>query len=180
MVRLCRPKRLPQLHALRNRKGSITAMPTPPATTQQRYYPQWLIAWTGLSALAVLNGLSRGLYGDRLGESRAHQVSSATLAAVLLPYVGLVERRWPLPTAGAAATVGAAWVGFTVLFEFGFGHFVAKQPWSTLLADYNLRRGRLWPLVLGVTGTAPMLVRAARRATGHSTQQRHLPLEEGP
>jgi hypothetical protein len=69
-----------------------------------------------------------------------------------------VERRWPLPTA-RAATVGAAWVGLTVLFEFGFGHYVANRPWSTLLAHYNVRRGRLWPLVLAAMGIAPALAR---------------------
>ena len=47
----------------------------------------------------------------------------------------------PVPTARAAADVGAAWVVLTVAFEFGFGHYVAKQSWDTLLADYNLRRG---------------------------------------
>ena len=50
---------------------------------QPTYYPQWLMAWGGMSLLAVLNGLSRGLYADQLGEVRAHQVSSATLAAAL-------------------------------------------------------------------------------------------------
>jgi hypothetical protein len=156
----------------------MTAMPAPATGSQPTYYRQWLMAWTGMTMLAVLNGLSRGLYADRLGEARAHQVSSATLATVLLPYVGMVEGRWPLPTPGAAARVGAAWVGLTIFFEFGFGHYVAKQPWATLLADYNVRRGRLWPLVLVVTGTAPVLVRAVRRAPWQNGEQRYAPIEE--
>jgi hypothetical protein len=115
-----------------------------------------------MAALATVNGISRGLYTRRLGEAHAHQVSTATLLAALALYVREVERRRPLPTAQGAATVGAAWVGMTVAFEFGFGHYVARQSWSTLLADYDLRRGRLWPLVLAATAAAPAAARAAR------------------
>jgi apolipoprotein N-acyltransferase len=36
----------------------------------------------------------------------------------------------------------------TVIFEFGFGHYVAGHSWSHLLADYNLLAGRVWFLFL--------------------------------
>ncbi len=126
-------------------------------------YRRWTAAWTGMAALAVANGLGRSLYAGRLGDDRAHQVSTATLIAALLTYTRAVERRWPLPTDHAAARVGATWVALTVAFEFGFGHYVAKQSWTTLLADYDLRRGRLWPLALAATAAAPALARHARR-----------------
>lgn len=128
----------------------------------ERPYGQWVAAWGGMALLGVANGIGRGLYEKRLGEQRAHQVSSATLVLTLLPYTAAVERRWPLPTAAAAAGVGLTWVGLTTAFEFGFGHYVAKQSWRALLADYDLRGGRLWPLVLASVGTAPAGVRAAR------------------
>jgi hypothetical protein len=131
----------------------------------ERPYGPWVAAWGGMALLGVANGVSRGLYQKRLGEQRAHQVSSATLVLALLPYTAAVERRWPLPTAGAAAGVGLIWVGLTTAFEFGFGHYVAKQSWRALLADYDVSKGRLWPLVLASVGTAPAAVRAARRAT---------------
>ena len=35
-----------------------------------------------------------------------------------------------------------------MLFELGFGHWVAGHPWSRLLADYDLLAGRIWVLVL--------------------------------
>ena len=115
-----------------------------------------------MALLATVNGLSRGLYARRLGDDRAHQVSTATLVTALLPYVGAVERRWPLPTDGAAVRIGTTWVALTVAFEFSFGHYVAKQSWQTLLADYNLRRGRLWPVVLAAVATMPMAARELR------------------
>jgi hypothetical protein len=133
----------------------MATMPTRPTTP----YGPWTAAWGGLALLATVNGLSRGLYARRLGDDRAHQVSTATLVAGLFPYVGAVERRWPLPTAGAAARIGTTWVVLTVAFEFGFGHYVAKQSWQTLLADYDLRRGRLWPVVLAAVATMPATAR---------------------
>jgi hypothetical protein len=125
-------------------------------------YGRWVVAWSGMAFLGVANGVSRALYEKRLGEHRAHQVSSATLVVALLPYAAAVERRWPVPTAEAAVRVGLTWVGMTTAFEFGFGHFVARRSWRELAADYDVARGRLWPLVLAAVGTAPTVARAAR------------------
>lgn len=125
-------------------------------------YRAWTVAWGGLAALAVVNGMARGLYAGRVGDARAHQISTVTLAPAVLGYADAVGRRWPLPSGAAAVRVGATWVGMTTAFEFCFGHFVAGQSWETLLADYDLRRGRLWPLVLVTTAAAPALVRRRR------------------
>ena len=38
--------------------------------------------------------------------------------------------------------IGAAWVVLTVIFEFGFGHYVDGKSWSELLENYNLPAGR--------------------------------------
>ena len=65
-------------------------------------------------------------------------------------------------TARSAVGVGLMWTVMTVGFEAGFGHYVAKQSWSTLRADYDMRNGRLWPLVLVATAAAPAAARAAR------------------
>ena len=54
--------------------------------------------------------------------------------------------------------VGMMWLGFTVTFEFIFGHYVVGHPWAHLLYDYNLLQGRLWVLVLVWTVFAPLAV----------------------
>jgi hypothetical protein len=125
-------------------------------------YRPWAAAWAGFAALATINGVSRGLYLDRVGEARAHQLSTVTVLAALVPYTRIVEHQWPVPTARAAAGIGAGWVGLTVGFEFGFGHYLARQSWSTLRSDYDLRRGRLWPVVLLAVAVAPATARSAR------------------
>ena len=138
------------------------------AETKTSYGP-WTVAWAGFAVLATANGFSRGLYARRLGDDRAHQVSTATLVAALLPYTRAVERRWPLLDDRTAAGVGAMWAAMTVAFEFGFGHYVARQSWRTLFSDYNMRRGRLWPLVLVAAAAAPAVARHTGRRPAESS-----------
>jgi hypothetical protein len=119
----------------------------------------WLAAWPGGAVLAVGNGMARELlYRDRVGEDAAHRISTVTALALFAGYFWLLEQRWPIPSSGEAAAIGAVWVGLTVLFEVGLGR-ARGLSWSDLLADYDLRRGRLWPLVLAWLGVGPAAVR---------------------
>jgi hypothetical protein len=49
-----------------------------------------------------------------------------------------------------------------VAFEFLFGHYLGGATWESLLADYDLRQGRLWPLVLVTVLVAPWLASLVR------------------
>jgi hypothetical protein len=42
------------------------------------------------------------------------------------------------------------------------GHYAFGHAWETLLADYNLLRGRVWLLVLATTFVAPAWAWRAR------------------
>ena len=121
----------------------------------------WLIAWVGGPLIGIANGVVRErLYAPRLGEHRAHQVSTASAIVVFTLYFAALQRRWPLPSNRVALEVGRTWAALTMIFEFGFGHFIAGQPWSELAKDYNLRQGRLWPLVLAWLALGPATARA--------------------
>ena len=123
----------------------------------------WLGAWLGGAAIGVANGVAREItVAKRLPERTAHNVSSATALAAFAGYFQLLDRRWPLPTARDALVVGSGWVVMTVAFEFAFGRLVAEQSWSELAADYNLARGRTWPLVLVWLAVGPEATRRAR------------------
>jgi hypothetical protein len=50
----------------------------------------------------------------------------------------------------------------TVLFEFGFGHWIAGKPWNELLAAYSICKGNLWVLVLLVTLISPYVAARVR------------------
>jgi hypothetical protein len=124
---------------------------------------RWIAAWPGGALLGVLNGTARQmLYAERTGDRTAHQVSTATMIALLAAYFVALDRRWPLQTRARALRVGSAWLALTAMFEFGFGHWVAKEEWSELLADYDLAHGRLWSLVLAWTALGPVAVVAVR------------------
>ena len=90
--------------------------------------------------------------------------SVATLVALLGLYFRVLQRRWPLATTKGALETGGAWVVLTILFEFGFGHYVAGDSWSELLENYDVTEGELWVLVLLWIGVGPAVARTAARA----------------
>ena len=77
---------------------------------------------------------------------------------LLTIYMWLLERRWPIPTRGTAFRIGAYWVALTIVFEFGFGHYVDGKSWTDLLNNYNLVDGQAWVLVLVWMAVAPAIV----------------------
>lgn len=122
--------------------------------------PRWIVAWLGLSILAIGNGVAReGLYGDAVGDQAAHQISTVTLIVMIAAYSWLLQRWWPLVSSQEAWQVGLAWVAMTIAFEFGFGHYVTRNSWSDLLADYNILEGRLWLLIPLTILIAPVVAR---------------------
>ena len=123
-----------------------------------------VLAWCVLVLTAVLNGTFRvALLNPRLGEPSGHIVSSLMLSLFIL-LLAWVLVPWVDPrSAGDALALGGEWLLLTLVFEFGFGHFVAHKPWSELLADYNVAAGRIWVLVLLTTFLAPLIVVRLRR-----------------
>ena len=123
---------------------------------------RWALAWLGGVAIGMANGSVRELtYRKRVGELRAHQISTATAISLFAAYFWGLERRWPIPTARGALGIGATWVALTTAFEFGFGHYAAKRPWPELLRDYDLSESRVWSLVLAWLSLGPLAVREA-------------------
>ena len=114
--------------------------------------------WFAIMLIAILNGAARDvLLAPRLGDPVARALSCVTLAAMIV-LVTWVALPWIHPASMHDAwTVGVMWLAMTLTFEFVAGHYLFHTEWSTLLADYNFLKGRLWILVLIVTTTAPAL-----------------------
>ena len=126
----------------------------------------WLLAWLGGPLIGIANGTLREVgYRDRVGELTAHQISTGTALGLFAGYFELLARRRPL-SSREALEVGVAWLAMTIAFEFGFGHYVAHTSWRELFADYDLRKGRLWPLVLAWIAIGPAVIRARREVCG--------------
>ena len=126
------------------------------APRRRRTVGRWLAGWVGGAVLGIANGLAReATLSKRFHERTAHQLSTLTAIAAFAGYFALLQRRWPLTSTREALSVGGAWLALTIAFEFLFGRLVAKQSWSDLVADYNLARGRTWPLVLAWIAIGP-------------------------
>jgi hypothetical protein len=121
----------------------------------------WLLAWLGGPLIGIANGTLREVaFKHRVGERTAHQISTGSAIVLFAGYFELLARRRPLASTREALAIGVAWLALTVAFEFGFGRSVAHLSWDELLADYDVRRGRLWPLVLAWIALGPAVVRA--------------------
>ncbi len=120
-----------------------------------------LLTWVLIIPVAILNGAIRNLiYQPHVGPLLAHQISSFTGSAAIITLTYFMLKDYVVNVSvGQLLLIGLLWVGLTIIFEFGFGHFVMKQPWEKLLADYNIFKGRLWVMVLLVTFLAPVLVK---------------------
>jgi hypothetical protein len=134
----------------------------PPINTEKmsmKMVLKYTVAWIPMVFIAIANGVLRQyVYGRRMKELSAHQVSSLTAAVLFYFYTSILGKMWPLESSHQALAVGIIWLCLTVAFEFLFGHYVANHPWSRLIQDYNLLSGRLWALVLLAVAAAPYVV----------------------
>lgn len=148
-------------------KQAVTAVRPTSRRGSTRVARSWTIGWLGLAAIAIVNGgLRQGVYARWVTDQVAHQLSTVSLIVLSAGYVWWMQRRWPLPSTQMAVRAGGAWFVLTVVFEFGFGHYVVGESWSTLLTDYDLSQGRIWILVPLWVLVAPAAARhfAAKRA----------------
>ena len=126
----------------------------------------YALSWIGMVAIAILNGAIREkAYGPFMGELPAHQVSTFIIILLFGAYIWVLTGTYPIESPTQALIIGVMWLVMTVIFEFVFGHFVMGHPWSGLLQDYNLFKGRVWSLVLIWASVAPYLFYRIRSRT---------------
>jgi len=114
--------------------------------------------WLLMLVAAFLNGALRELLIVRLvGEQVGHVISVCVLSGVIFGLAYLfVTALQPLP-ASRLLGIGLFWLLLSLLFEFGFFHYVMHEPWEKLLADYNVFRGRLLIVVWLTTLFSPLI-----------------------
>jgi hypothetical protein len=119
--------------------------------------------WLAILVLASLNGAIREAWLlPHFGPTVGRAVSTLVLAGLVL-LVTWFAIPWINPTtAGRALGVGTLWTVLTLAFEFLAGRYLFHQPWSMLLQDYDVTRGRIWLLVLVVVFFAPFWTARAR------------------
>jgi len=119
---------------------------------------KYTAAWLLMPIIGIINGTIRQYgYTKALGELRAHQVSTLTGIVLFGLYVWALTLLWKIRSSAEAVAIGLIWLILTVAFEFLFGHYVMKHPWSRLFHDYNIFEGRLWVVVLVWITVAPYI-----------------------
>ena len=83
-------------------------------------------------------------------------MSTLLLSAALLVEISVFLQMVGEYSQGWLIALGVMWTLLTVLFEFGFGRAVG-QSWATLLENYDVPHGRIWPLVLIVLLLTPVI-----------------------
>lgn len=122
----------------------------------------WVIAWIGGAGIGIANGVARELtYGKCLRKSKASRLSAVTAVTAFAVYFRVLNRRWPLGARRDSLSVGCIWLALTVCFECGLGRLVARKSWREIGAEYDLAKGRLWPLVLAWIVLGPEVMRRA-------------------
>ncbi len=108
-----------------------------------------ILWWFAFPFIAILNGILReATYKKFTGDLPAHQISTATGIIFFGIIFYFIFKKWKIESIKHAIFIGAIWLGLTILFEFGFGHYVMGNSWQKLLHDYNLAEGRVWSLFL--------------------------------
>ena len=114
----------------------------------------WLVL---LAAMFAAGAFRVAVVAPRLSAFGTEVVGALLGIAVILaltrPFVRSLER--PMP--GTLAGIGVLWLGLTVAFEFGFFHYVGGRTWKSLLEQYDMSRGHLWPFVLAAVAAAPFV-----------------------
>jgi hypothetical protein len=114
--------------------------------------------WLLMLVAAFVNGALRELPIVRLvGEQVGHVLSVFLLAGAIfgIAYV-FVKAVAPVPSSTLLG-IGLFWLVLSLLFEFGFFHYVMHEPWEKLLEDYNIFRGRLLIVVWLTTLLSPLV-----------------------
>ena len=114
----------------------------------------WLIL---LLAAFINRAIRETLVVPRVGELIGHIISVVVFSGAIFGITSVfVKAMGPLPTR-TLFSIGLFWLILSLLFECGFFHYVMHEPWETLLADYNIFRGRLLIVVWLTTLLSPLV-----------------------
>ena len=118
----------------------------------------YILWWFAFPFVAIFNATIRELiYKKPLGDLAAHQISTVTGIVLFGILFYFIFRKWKIESVKHAILIGLIWLGLTILFEFGFGHYIMGNSWQKLLHDYNIAEGRVWILFLVWITAAPFV-----------------------
>ena len=116
-----------------------------------------LLAWFLFMVTGVVNGVFRvAALQLAMSQYGAHLASTLLLCLALLIEMSLFLELVGEHSQGSLIALGVMWALLTLGFEFGFGRLMG-QSWATLLQNYDVLHGRIWPLIPLVLLLTPVL-----------------------
>jgi hypothetical protein len=122
-----------------------------------------LLVWALILTLECAHGIARTLWlVPRVGDLASRQIGVAT-GSVLILFVAWLTVRWiGARSRGQWLAVGALWVVLMVLAEVLLARLMFGYPWSRITEDFDLSRGGLLGLGMGVLLLAPWVMARLR------------------
>ena len=117
-----------------------------------------ILWWFAFPFIGILNGVLReATYKSIVGDLPAHQISTFTGIIFFGLIFYFIFKKWKIQSLNNDVLIGLIWLTLTILFEFGFGHYIMGNSWEKLLHDYNITEGRIWSLFLIWITIAPFI-----------------------
>lgn len=130
-----------------------------------------LAVWLLVMAVEFVHGTLRWiLLRPHVGDFRSGQIGVISGSLLFLVIVFLCEPSMKLRSAADAKRVGVLWLVLTLAFEWSFGHYVAGRTWESMASEYNLLRGGLMPIGLGIFALSPWMALWWRGSGGGSRE----------
>jgi len=92
-----------------------------------------------------------------VGDFRVRQIGVFTGSLLILVITYVFVDWMQTRCAKSLVPVGLFWFVLTLLFEVGFGRFVAGRSWPDVVSDFDIAHGALLPFGLAVLTPAPLL-----------------------
>ena len=114
--------------------------------------------WGIFLIIAIINGgMREKIIEKHIGELPAHILSTVLFSVLIFIVTSIFMNYKNITDSKVLLLIGLVWVILTISFEILFFHYIGGKPWSQLLADYNIMKGRIFPLVLITTLLSPLV-----------------------
>jgi hypothetical protein len=114
--------------------------------------------WLVMLFAAFINGALREmLIVPRIGEQVGHVIGVIVFSGTVFGIACVFVKSLGTSPSRTLFQIGLFWLVLSLIFEFGFFHYVMHEPWEKLLGDYNVFRGRLLIVVWLSTLLSPLV-----------------------
>jgi hypothetical protein len=125
---------------------------------RQAYWPRAVGLWLLLMAAETLHGLWRvKVLAIWLGDEFARDVGVFTGSLIILLITFACIDWIPARDRRRLLRIGATWVALTIGYEVALGRFAFHLSWSEIVAEFDLSRGRVFPIGLLLLLLSPLL-----------------------